>query len=63
MNIALRLSRFRPHARFLATTSGPVTPKSKFSETLSSGPTLDDFVTENVPDRVVLGSSRGYATQ
>ncbi|KAF8349954.1 mitochondrial Lipoyl synthase [Amanita rubescens] len=59
MNIALRLSRLPRHARFLATASGSVPPKSEFSETLSSGPTLDDFIVGNVPDRVVLGSSKG----
>jgi lipoic acid synthetase len=63
MNIALRLSRLSRHARFLATASGSVPPKSEFSETLSSGPTLDDFIVGNVPDRVVLGSSKGYAAQ
>lgn len=63
MNIALRPSRFPRHARFLATASGPVPPKSKFSESLSSGPTFDDFIAGDAPNRVVLGSPRGYAAQ
>ncbi|KAJ4486292.1 hypothetical protein J3R30DRAFT_1480537 [Lentinula aciculospora] len=46
-------------ARFLATPSIPSTSKATFSETLSAGPSLDDFISGDVSERVVLGKPRG----
>ncbi|KAF8271427.1 lipoic acid synthase [Lactarius quietus] len=34
----------------------PVPEKSSFAETLADGPSLDDFVSGNVPERIVLGN-------
>ncbi|KAE9410974.1 mitochondrial Lipoyl synthase [Gymnopus androsaceus JB14] len=45
-------------ARFLATASAP-SSKATFSESLNSGPSLDDFIAGNAPERVVLGNPRG----
>ncbi|KAK2461819.1 hypothetical protein APHAL10511_006282 [Amanita phalloides] len=45
--------------RLLATASNPVHLKPTFSDSLSSGPTLKDFIAGNIPDRVVLGNSKG----
>ncbi|KAK7463710.1 hypothetical protein VKT23_005648 [Stygiomarasmius scandens] len=45
--------------RSLATPSAPSTSKTTFTETLKVGPSLDDFISDNVPDRVVLGNPRG----
>jgi hypothetical protein len=30
-------------------------------ETLADGPSLDDFVSDNVPERIVLGNKNTYA--
>ncbi|KAJ3987546.1 hypothetical protein F5890DRAFT_1628383 [Lentinula detonsa] len=46
-------------ARFLATPSGPSTSKATFADTLNAGPSLDDFISGDVPERVVLGNPRG----
>ena len=35
------------------------TPRSEFRQNLASGPSLDDFITDNVPDRIVLGNTKG----
>ncbi|CDO72381.1 hypothetical protein BN946_scf184977.g80 [Trametes cinnabarina] len=43
----------RTHARCLAT---PSSSKGSFSQTLADGPSLDDFIADRVPDRVVLGN-------
>jgi hypothetical protein len=69
MSTILKYSRFARvpisrHARALATpaTSGsPVAKKSPFTETLADGPSLDDFVSGNVPERIVLGNKNRYA--
>ena len=69
MSTILKYSRFARvpisrHARALATpaTSGtPVSKKSPFTETLADGPSLDDFVSDNVPERIVLGNKNAYA--
>ncbi|CAL1696125.1 unnamed protein product [Somion occarium] len=42
------------HARWLAT---PSSSKSNFSQTLAAGPSLDDFISGNAQDRVVLGNT------
>ncbi|KAI0815259.1 mitochondrial Lipoyl synthase [Irpex lacteus] len=42
------------HVRCLAT---PASSKSTFGKTLDNGPSFDDFVADNVPDRVVLGNT------
>ncbi|EMD41746.1 hypothetical protein CERSUDRAFT_110322 [Gelatoporia subvermispora B] len=41
------------HVRTLAT---PSSSKSAFSQTLAEGPSLDDFITDNVPEKVVFGN-------
>ncbi|KAH9857923.1 lipoic acid synthase [Lenzites betulinus] len=52
----LRAARgVRVHARCLAT---PSSSKGRFSQTLEEGPSFDDFVADNVPDRVVLGNAK-----
>lgn len=69
MSAILKYSRFArlpipSQARALATpaTSGsPVPKKSSFAETLADGPSLDDFVSDNVPERIVLGNKNTYA--
>jgi lipoyl synthase len=51
------------HARSLATpaTSGQsASNKSTFTETLTEGPSLDDFISGNAPERIVLGSRNTY---
>ncbi|KAL0072092.1 hypothetical protein AAF712_001015 [Marasmius tenuissimus] len=46
--------------RLFATASTSTTPKpAKFSNELANGPSLDDFISGEVPDRVVLGNTRG----
>jgi lipoic acid synthetase len=59
---ALRTTRTRctPHCiphqiRCLAT---PSSSKSSFSQTLAKGPSLDDFLSEDPPSRVVLGNTK-----
>ena len=42
------------HVRYLAT---PASSKSTFRSRLDEGPSLDDFIADNVPDRVVLGNT------
>ncbi|KAA1468164.1 Lipoyl synthase [Dentipellis sp. KUC8613] len=44
------------HARTLATASG--SSKATFRQALSEGPSLDDFIAGDVPDRVVLGNTK-----
>jgi lipoic acid synthetase len=69
MSAILKYSRFArlpisSHARALATpaaSGSPVPKKSSFRETLADGPSLDDFVSDNVPERIVLGNKNTYA--
>ncbi|ESK98320.1 lipoic acid synthetase [Moniliophthora roreri MCA 2997] len=61
MQAATRLT-FRKSlgARLLAIPSTPSTSKAGgFTDTLANGPTLDDFISGQVPERVVLGNPRG----
>ncbi|KAK7058853.1 hypothetical protein VNI00_001477 [Paramarasmius palmivorus] len=61
MQAATRLA-FRKSlgARLFATPSTSSTSKGTgFTDTLASGPTLDDFISGQVPERVVLGNPRG----
>lgn len=44
-----------PGVRCLAT---PSTSRSDFKQTLSEGPSLDDFIGDNVPERVVFGNTK-----
>ncbi|KAI0824196.1 lipoic acid synthase [Trametes gibbosa] len=54
----LRAARtVRVHARCLATPSSSLS-KGRFSQTLEDGPSLDDFIADKVPDRVVLGNAK-----
>ena len=69
MSTIFKYSRFAHvpvsrHARALATPAAsglPVPKKSSFTETLADGPSLDDFVSGNAPERVVLGNTTTYA--
>ncbi|KAJ3719778.1 mitochondrial Lipoyl synthase [Lentinula raphanica] len=45
--------------RLLATPSAPSTSKTTFTQTLNSGPSLDDFISGDGQERVVLGNPRG----
>ncbi|KAH9082116.1 lipoic acid synthase [Lactarius deliciosus] len=64
MSTILKCSRFARvpisrHARALAipaTSESPVPKKGTFTETLADGPSLDDFVSDDVPERIVLGN-------
>ncbi|KAH9019843.1 Lipoyl synthase [Lactarius pseudohatsudake] len=64
MSTILKCSRFARvpisrHARALAipaTSESPVPKKNSFTETLADGPSLDDFVSGDVPERIVLGN-------
>ena len=52
------------HIRSLATpaaTSGSLAPKKEtFKDTLEQGPSLDDFISGDIPERVVLGNTKTY---
>ncbi len=51
------------HIRSLATpaTSGSSVPrKEAFKDTLEQGPSLDDFISGDIPERVVLGNTKTY---
>ena len=51
------------HIRSLATpaaTSGSSAPKETFKDTLEQGPSLDDFISDDIPERVVLGNTKTY---
>jgi lipoic acid synthetase len=69
MSAVLKYSRFArlpisSHARALATpaaSGSPVPKKSPFAATLADGPSLDDFVSDNAPERIVLGNKNTYA--
>ncbi|KIY72843.1 mitochondrial Lipoyl synthase [Cylindrobasidium torrendii FP15055 ss-10] len=54
-----RTSRLRllSHVRCLATPSS-TTPQPRFAEKLDAGPSFDDFVSGEQPDRVVLGNTK-----
>lgn len=51
-----RVARSSAQVRCLAT---PSSSRTSFSQTLAEGPTLDEFIAENVPERVVLGNAKG----
>lgn len=51
-----RVARSSAQVRCLAT---PSSSRTSFSQTLAEGPTLDEFIAENVPERVVLGNATG----
>ncbi|KIY45461.1 mitochondrial Lipoyl synthase [Fistulina hepatica ATCC 64428] len=66
MSALLRAPRIsRPsvafHVRGLATpsSSGHSASRSSFTHTLSAGPSLDDFIRDDIPERVVLGNTKG----
>ncbi len=43
--------------------SGPSAPKkTTFKDTLEQGPSLDDFISGDTPERVVLGNTNTYVT-
>jgi lipoic acid synthetase len=68
MTFVLRNSRVArvsvsSHIRSLATpaTSGSSAPKkTAFKDTLEQGPSLDDFISGDIPERVVLGNTKAY---
>lgn len=49
-----------PRGTQVRTLATPSSSKTNFSETLAAGPSLDDFIAENVPERVVLGNTTAY---
>ncbi|PBL00990.1 Lipoyl synthase [Armillaria gallica] len=55
----VRPARLRPipQVRFLATPSSPAKPN--FREALAAGPSLDEFISGEAPERVMLGNARG----
>ncbi|KAM5538187.1 hypothetical protein V8D89_008074 [Ganoderma adspersum] len=56
VSTAMRAARAAgPQIRCLAT---PSSSKTQFSHTLEDGPSLDDFIEDRVPDRVVLGNAK-----
>jgi len=65
-HMSLLLKAPRPHLlpafkRCLATTSSPPIAKPKFRETLDHGPSLDDFLSGEPVERIVLGNTTGSA--
>ncbi|KAK0456446.1 hypothetical protein EV421DRAFT_1886815 [Armillaria borealis] len=46
-----------PRVRFLATPSSPAKPNLR--EALAAGPSLDEFISGEAPERVMLGNARG----
>ncbi|KAH9486805.1 Lipoyl synthase, mitochondrial [Psilocybe cubensis] len=57
---ALRTCPSFAQRRCLATASSFATPSgSKFKQTLDNGPSLDDFISGDVPERIVLGNTKG----
>ena len=51
------------HVRSLATpaTSGSsALKKTDFKETLEQGPSLHDFISSDIPERIVLGNTNTY---
>ena len=57
----LRQRSSRIVIRSLATASPASTStKRSFASTLDNGPSLDDFVVGNVPERVVLGNAKTW---
>ena len=55
----LRQRTSRIAVRSLATASPASTPtKPSFTSTLNDGPSLDDFIGGNIPERVVLGNAK-----
>ena len=55
----LRQRSSRIAVRSLATASSASTStKPSFSSTLDDGPSLDDFIAGNAPERVVLGNAK-----
>ncbi|KAM6498225.1 hypothetical protein JOM56_006173 [Amanita muscaria] len=59
MNITSRSLTFPRFIRSLATSPSSSPLKPKFSETLASGPTLDEFIAGDAPERVILGNTKG----
>lgn len=57
----IRCGNSSAHRRRLATASSSAIisrSNTKFGEALESGPTLDDFLSGNLPERVVLGNTK-----
>jgi hypothetical protein len=62
----LRQRSCRIAIRSLATASSDSTPasmKPSFASTLDDGPSLDDFIVGNIPERVVLGNAKTYVLE
>ncbi|PPQ89393.1 hypothetical protein CVT25_002211 [Psilocybe cyanescens] len=60
MSQLVKVLRARPSIfgrRYLATASSATPSSSKFRQTLDNGPGLDDFISGEVPDRIVLGNT------
>ncbi|KZS93469.1 Lipoyl synthase [Sistotremastrum niveocremeum HHB9708] len=54
----LRPSRLQPFVRYLATPSPAGPSRQSFADTLEDGPTLDDFISGEAPDRILLGKAK-----
>jgi hypothetical protein len=52
------LSQFSSRLRQFATAAGSSSSNSKFSQTLADGPSLDDFITGDSAEHVVLGNTK-----
>ncbi|KAL4243076.1 Lipoyl synthase, mitochondrial [Abortiporus biennis] len=50
-------ARIRVTSAQSRTLATPSSSKPSFSQTLEEGPSLDDFISGNIPDRVVLGNT------
>lgn len=51
----------RGSIRCLATAPSGTSAKAALSQALKNGPSLDDFISGDIPERVVLGHTKGYA--
>ena len=55
--VEVLLRRARASGNQVRTLATPSSSKTSFSQTLAAGPSLDDFIAGNVPERVVLGNT------
>lgn len=52
------LKQYKPVSFGTRSLAIPSSSKTDFSRTLDTGPSLDDFISENVPEKVVLGNAK-----
>ncbi|OCH96550.1 mitochondrial Lipoyl synthase [Obba rivulosa] len=53
---SVRSVRSTPPLQHVRTLATPSSSKTTFNQTLAEGPSLDDFISDNVPDKVVFGN-------